>query len=86
MARAKHSPEVVFAPADPGNSARESVLLPKGAFALAKMIDGIISQQESYDLEEVMEGTVEGYLERGMSWGEMSNLVFHTALFKWRPS
>ena len=31
----------------------ESVVLPKGAFAVAKMLDGVISQQESYDLEEV---------------------------------
>ena len=28
-------------------------MLPKGAFAVAKMLDGVISQQESYDLEEV---------------------------------
>ena len=31
----------------------ESVVLPKGSFAVAKMLDGVISQQESYDLEEV---------------------------------
>ena len=31
----------------------EGVILPKGAFAVAKMLDGVISQQESYGLEEV---------------------------------
>ena len=29
------------------------MVLPKGSFAVAKMLDGVISQQESYDLEEV---------------------------------
>jgi hypothetical protein len=33
--------------------ASEGVILPKGAFAVAKMLDGVISQQESYGLEEV---------------------------------
>ena len=37
------------------NAEQRGVLLPQGAFALAKMLDGIISQQESYGLQPVVD-------------------------------
>ena len=37
------------------NAEQRGVLLPQDAFALAKMLDGIISQQESYGLQPVVD-------------------------------
>lgn len=37
------------------NAEQRGVLLPQGAFALAKMLDGIMSQQESYGLQPVVD-------------------------------
>jgi hypothetical protein len=57
------------------NSEASGVSMPKGAFALAKMMDGIVSQQRSYSLENVLDKTIENFLLHDMTWKEWSNLV-----------
>ena len=52
------------------NSEQLGVMLPKGAFAVAKMIDGILSQELSFNLPSVVDDSIEDFLRRGMTWGE----------------
>jgi len=62
------------------NSEREGVSLPKGAFAIAKMMDGIVSQADSYGLPAVLDETVEQFLVSSSSWMEMTSIVGRTVL------
>jgi len=64
------------------NAEREGVSLPKGAFAIAKMMDGIISQQELYALPAVLDETVENFLTSNMTWLEMAGVGSRTLLSK----
>jgi hypothetical protein len=57
------------------NAEAIGVSMPKGAFALAKMLDGILSQQRSYSLENVLDKTIEQFLLQDITWKEWSNLV-----------
>ena len=66
------------------NASRESVVLPKGSFAVAKMLDGVISQQESYDLEEVFDDIVEDYLRSGATVREFASVGWRSLLYKAR--
>jgi hypothetical protein len=61
------------------NAEREGVNLPKGAFAIAKMMDGIVSQADSYDLPAVLDETVEYFLRSKSSWAEMTSIITRTA-------
>jgi predicted unusual protein kinase regulating ubiquinone biosynthesis (AarF/ABC1/UbiB family) len=61
------------------NSEREGVNLPKGAFAIAKMMDGIVSQQASFDLPAVLDDTVEQFLKETLTWSETAGIVLRTA-------
>ncbi|GBG26888.1 Hypothetical Protein FCC1311_031102 [Hondaea fermentalgiana] len=45
--------------------------VPAGAFSVAKMIDGIVSQQERYDLPLVVDDEIEHFLRKHMTWGEL---------------
>ena len=64
------------------NASREGVVLPKGAFAVAKMLDGIISQQESFGLEEVFDTIVEDFLRSGASVREFSSIGWETLKYQ----
>ena len=44
------------------NSERNGVILPRGAFAVAKMMDSVVSQQASYGLPSVLDEAVETFL------------------------
>ena len=57
------------------NSEHLGVSLPKGAFAVAKMIDGILSQEISFDLPSVVDDSIEDFLRAGMTWGETLSIV-----------
>eukprot|EP00658_Telonema_sp_P-2_P069958 TRINITY_DN5953_c0_g1_i1.p1 TRINITY_DN5953_c0_g1~~TRINITY_DN5953_c0_g1_i1.p1 ORF type:complete len:467 (+),score=102.24 TRINITY_DN5953_c0_g1_i1:1277-2677(+) len=57
----------------------KQVALPKGAFAVAKMIDGIISQQASYGLPQVLDEAITSFLKSNMTWAETLSLT-HSAL------
>ena len=52
------------------NSEAQGVALPKGFFSVAKMIDGIDSQQEGYGIEPVFDITIENFLKSSMTLGE----------------
>lgn len=54
---------------------RNGVSLPKGAFAVAKMIDGIISQRQQFRLRDVAEESMEAFLRKHMSWWEASSVL-----------
>ena len=49
-----------------------------------KMLDGIISQQESYGLEEVFDGIVEAFLRKGASVKEFASIGWQSALYQTR--
>ena len=55
-----------------------SVLLPKGAFAVSKMMDSVISQQESFGLPKVLDEAIEANIRQNMSWREWSNIAQRT--------
>lgn len=57
------------------NSEHLGVCLPKGAFAVAKMLDGILSQEISFALPSVVDDSIEKFLRRGMTWGETLSIV-----------
>jgi hypothetical protein len=57
------------------NAERNGVVLPRGAFALAKMIDGILSQQETYGLEPVVDKYAEGYLKSTLGFSDVYDLA-----------
>jgi len=62
------------------NAEREGVNLPKGAFAIAKMMDGIVSQQASFDLPAVLDDTVEEFLKETLTWSETAGIITRTAV------
>lgn len=45
--------------------------VPAGAFSVAKMIDGIVSQQERFELAIVVDEVIISFLKKHMTWGEM---------------
>ena len=53
---------------------KRNVELPKGAFSVAKMIDGIKVQQDTFDLPPVLDDNIEAFLRRNMTWGEMASI------------
>jgi len=53
---------------------KRGVNVPKGAFSVAKMIDGIVSQQERYDLPTVVDDEIEAFLRKHMTWGELADI------------
>ena len=57
------------------NSEHLGVCLPKGAFAVAKMLDGILSQEISFALPSVVDDSIENFLRAGMTWGETLSIV-----------
>uniref|UniRef100_A0A7S2SQR0 Uncharacterized protein n=1 Tax=Rhizochromulina marina TaxID=1034831 RepID=A0A7S2SQR0_9STRA len=65
------------------NAEEKGVSLPKSFFAIAKMIDGIVSQQESYGIEPVFDNTIETFLKRSMTWGETIVLGQTAAKMQW---
>jgi hypothetical protein len=48
--------------------------MPKGAFSVAKMIDGIVSQQERYNLPTVVDAAIEAFLKSTLTWTELADL------------
>lgn len=62
------------------------VVLPKGSFALAKMIDGMISQQEWYNLVPVAEDSIEGFLRKSITWSETATIAEQSAREWLRPT
>jgi len=64
------------------NAEREGVSLPKGAFAIAKMMDGIVSQQDSYGLPAVLDDAVEHFLTSRMTWAELAGVATRTVWSK----
>ena len=54
------------------------VLLPKGAFAVSKMMDSVISQQETFGLPKVLDEAIEANIRQNMSWREWSNIAQRT--------
>lgn len=54
---------------------KRNVSLPKGAFSVAKMIDGMLSQMQAYKLENVVEEQMEQYLKKHISWTELGSIA-----------
>jgi len=50
------------------------VNMPKGAFSVAKMIDGIVSQQDRYGLPPVVDDAIEAFLKSTLTWGELADI------------
>jgi hypothetical protein len=57
-------------------SEKRGVETPKGAFAVAKMMDAMLSQQEWYLLEPVAHECMEQFLRKNITWGETLSLVW----------
>lgn len=53
---------------------KQHISLPRGAFPVAKLIDGIISQQEDLDLELVFDLKIESFLRRNITWFEYASV------------
>jgi len=53
---------------------KQQISLPRGAFPVAKLIDGIISQQEDLDLELVFDPKIESFLRRNITWFEYASV------------
>ena len=56
------------------------IIIPQSAFAVAKMIDGILSQQQSFSLEPVFEQCMEDYLMKNMRWSELGKIMYHSVI------
>jgi len=54
---------------------RHGVNLPKGAFAVAKMLDSMTSQTVQLGLPNVIEDAIEGFLRRHLTWTETASLL-----------
>lgn len=54
---------------------KNQVVLPQGAFSVAKMIDGMISQKLQFHLLDVAEESIEKFLKKHMSWWELGSVV-----------
>jgi predicted unusual protein kinase regulating ubiquinone biosynthesis (AarF/ABC1/UbiB family) len=54
---------------------RHGVSLPKGAFAVAKMIDSITSQSAQFKLKDVVEDSVEHFLRKNMTWTDAASIL-----------
>jgi hypothetical protein len=54
---------------------KREVQLPNAAFAVAKMIDGMLSQATSYDLPPVVDESVEGHLSSEVTYGELASIA-----------
>jgi len=54
---------------------KRGVEMPKGAFAVAKMIDCILSQQDQYLLYPVVDGCIETFLRQNMTWRETADIL-----------
>jgi hypothetical protein len=54
---------------------RSGVELPRAAFAVAKMLDGMMVQQVEYSLPPVVDQSVEDFLWRNMSWVDTVRIV-----------
>mmetsp|Transcript_7168 Transcript_7168/g.11403 ORF Transcript_7168/g.11403 Transcript_7168/m.11403 type:complete len:899 (-) Transcript_7168:840-3536(-) len=55
-------------------SERHGIGMPNGAFSVAKMIDGIVSQQQRYELPKVVDEAIETFLRAHMTWGELADI------------
>lgn len=51
------------------------VVLPKGCFALAKMMDAMTSQQEAFELPAVVDESSERFLRQGITWREKLTIL-----------
>ena len=54
---------------------RNGVDLPQGAFSVAKMIDGMLSQKDQFGLFDVAEESIGKFLKKQMSWWELSSVM-----------
>ena len=54
---------------------RHGVSLPKGAFAVAKMIDSVVSQSVQLQLPNVVEDAIEAFLRKHLTWTEAASLM-----------
>lgn len=59
---------------------KRGVDMPKGAFAVAKMIDCILSQQDQYLLFDVVNTNVAAFLRQNMTWGETADILTKKAM------
>ena len=60
---------------------KRGILLPNGSFSVAKMVDGIISQQKAYDLENVLDDGIEAFLRNRMSWQELGSIMYQSVRY-----
>eukprot|EP00924_Labyrinthula_sp_SR-Ha-C_P002829 augustus_masked-scaffold_13-processed-gene-8.22-mRNA-1 protein AED:0.02 eAED:0.08 QI:0/-1/0/1/-1/1/1/0/834 len=58
------------------NAEKIGVRLPRGAFSMAKMLDGIISQFEQYKLFDVVDDSITKFLKANMTWGELTQIGY----------
>lgn len=56
-------------------SEKHGVELPKGVFAVAKMIEAMESQREEFRLRDVAEESMEAFLRKHMSWWEAGSVL-----------
>ena len=64
---------------------RRRVLMPKGSFAVAKLLDGVTSQQKSFGLPPVMSESVEAFLRKNITYIEWVKLGWYK-VFAYAPS
>jgi len=60
------------------NCERDGVTLPRGAFPVAKMIDGILSQQDSFRMSNVVDDAIEDYLVDRLTFQEVRLIGFYS--------
>lgn len=56
------------------------IKIPKGAFAVAKMLDAMVSQQINYNLTEVANESIEKFLKKNITWGESASIAYQQSL------
>ena len=53
---------------------KRAIVLPDGSFAIAKMLDGILSQQASYDLENIVDAATKDYLLKQLGLSDVCRI------------
>jgi hypothetical protein len=54
----------------------EGVDMPKTAFNVAKMIDGMLVQQKEFGLPPVVDECIEEFVRRNMTWAETTQILY----------
>jgi hypothetical protein len=53
---------------------RRSIVLPDGSFAIAKMLDGILSQQANYNLDPIIDAATRTYLLKELTFADVCRI------------